>query len=320
MSIIFCKTPDEVLLIKGSQKIKFFCKSCGKEVIRTVKSSSKQRLSRLLCTKCSYTETCMSKYGYQAFTQSTEFKSKAQTTMLAKYGGKCTAQSAVLQEKCKQTNLKKYGAEFPFGSSIVKNKSKQTFQAKYGKNSYVETDSFKSKAKQTLLKHFGVDSSMKSEQVKEKAKQTMRAKYGVDWYTQTGKIGNSVIHYKYNNIIFDSSWELAFYIYCIDHKKDIQHEPFPIIYQKDGKDHKYYPDFLVDGKLYEIKGDYFFDDNNNLINPYKKELLLEKQNCMIANNVTIISSQGIEKYLSYVYKTYGKNYLNQFKEVSKCGN
>ena len=143
MSIIFCKTPEEVLQIKGTQKIRFFCKSCGKEAIRTVKSSSKQRLSRLLCTKCSYIETCMSRYGHRAFTQSIEFKSKAQITMLAKYGGKCTAQSAVLQEKCKQTNLKKYGAEFPFGSSIVKNKSKQTFQAKYGKNSYVETDSFK---------------------------------------------------------------------------------------------------------------------------------------------------------------------------------
>lgn len=87
MSIIFCKTSEEVLQIKGSQKIKFFCKSCGIEVIRTVKSNSKQRLSRLLCTKCSYTETCMSRYGCQAFTQSTEFKSKAQTTMLMKYGG-----------------------------------------------------------------------------------------------------------------------------------------------------------------------------------------------------------------------------------------
>lgn len=42
-----------------------------------------------------------------------------------------------------------------------------------------------------------------------------------------------------------------------------------------------------------------------------------KYECMIANNVMIIKSDGIKKYIDYVEQTYGKRYLKQFKKKLK---
>ena len=64
----------------------------------------------------------------------------------------------------------------------------------------------------------------------------------------------------------------------------------------DGKEHKYIPDFsiLIDNKeeFIEIKGDHFFDENGNYINPYDKSEkgyanAKLKWECMINANVKI---------------------------------
>lgn len=39
MSIIFCKTPEEVLQIKGSQKIRFFVKTVEKRLLEQLKAA-----------------------------------------------------------------------------------------------------------------------------------------------------------------------------------------------------------------------------------------------------------------------------------------
>jgi len=62
-------------------------------------------------------------------------------------------------------------------------------------------------------------------------------------------------HGWYNNVYFDSTWEIAYYIYCKDHNINIKrcNEKFEYI-NVDGKKRFYYPDFRVEGKLTEIKG------------------------------------------------------------------
>ena len=57
----------------------------------------------------------------------------------------------------------------------------------------------------------------------------------------------------YNGIWCDSTWELAFVAWCIDHNKSISRNKQYYEYLYQGERHKFFPDFLVDGQLVEIK-------------------------------------------------------------------
>lgn len=76
---------------------------------------------------------------------------------------------------------------------------------------------------------------------------------------------------------------------------------------------KYFPDFKINGQLVEIKGDQFFDEKGNLRNPFTKELLTEKMNCMKQNNVIIWKYKDIKPYIEYVNDTKGVNFLRKCK-------
>ena len=81
-------------------------------------------------------------------------------------------------------------------------------------------------------------------------------------------------------------------------------------YEYDGGEFTYHPDFRINGKIYEIKGDHFFriDESGHevMINPYRNPDWSDEQyawicgkfeakyQCMIANNVTILRSKDIE--------------------------
>ena len=120
--------------------------------------------------------------------------------------------------------------------------------------------------------------------------------------------------YTFNNIKFDSSWELAYYIWLKDHNIDFEYQPnMPIEYKVNNLIKYYYPDFLINNQFYEIKGNQFFNENNQLINPFNNTLDIEKYQCMIDNNVKILREKDIIPILDYINEKYGKNYLKQFK-------
>ena len=90
-----------------------------------------------------------------------------------------------------------------------------------------------------------------------------------------------------------------------------------IVYEFNGKNHIYEPDFLIKGKLIEIKGDQFFKDDGTMQNPWdhSQDALYEaKHQCMLRNMVEIWKSNDYKKYLMYIKSTYGKDYLRQFKK------
>ena len=121
--------------------------------------------------------------------------------------------------------------------------------------------------------------------------------------------------YRYKDINFDSSYELAFYIYLEDHHKDFLYQPdLPLKYiGNDSKEHNYFPDFLVNGNFYEIKGGQFFNEAGEPYNPYSKSYWWEKYNAMVEAGVHILREKDIKEYLTYVKDTYGENYLKSFK-------
>ena len=145
---------------------------------------------------------------------------------------------------------------------------------------------------------------------------TNNCHWGVDYAMQNKDVLSKVHRkYNYNGLKFDSSWELAFWIYRVDNNISINREPRSFTYEFDGKTHKYFPDFEVNGQLYEIKGAQFFDENGKVIDPYKNrsKIFDVKFKCALENGVKFLLEEDIKKYIDYVNKKYGKGYLNSFK-------
>ena len=126
----------------------------------------------------------------------------------------------------------------------------------------------------------------------------------------------SAHRYIFNNECFDSSWELAYYIYLMDNKIDFLYQPdTPLEYLDENKKKRlYYPDFLVNGEFQEIKGNQFFNESGEPYNMYKKEFWWEKYNLMLSNNIKIIRQDEALKYVKYVNKKYGVDFLKNCKK------
>lgn len=105
---------------------------------------------------------------------------------------------------------------------------------------------------------------------------------------------------RYKGYWCDSSWELAFVIYNLDHGIEFKRNTQGFEYEFNDKMRKYYPDFIIDGCYYEIKG-------------YLSEQNLEKINSF-DYNLKVIDKEGIQKYLSYVENKYGKDFIKLYGE------
>ena len=119
----------------------------------------------------------------------------------------------------------------------------------------------------------------------------------------------------YNGIVFDSKWELMFYLYERDCGKEIIREPVKIQYKDSfGKTHIYSPDFSVNGELVEIKGSQFIN-GDDIYCPYKvndriQDVYKSLGKTIKDNNVKIISSNEIKQYERYVRNNYDINWIN----------
>lgn len=287
-------------------KVSMICEKCGKHYTRS-KSRMKEHS---LCRSCKMKET------YKNDTLRLNAIKKREETCLQKRGVRNVSQSKECQEKEKQTRLEKYGYEKPFMNKEFQKKVQEKAHSKEAEE----------KRKRTSLNNHGVVHHMKNKEIAKKLKTTYREKTGYDnpMYDPSvkekiietyGKIG-SVSGYLYNDIHFDSSWELAYYIWLVDNKKQfIYHPSFNIEYLgSDEKMHIYCPDFLVEGKFYEIKGTQFFNEKGEPYNFYTKQYWYEKYDLIKKNNIIILKKEDINFYLKYVSNTYGKDYLKQFKK------
>lgn len=304
----FVRTLDDYNKLKKGEKYEYNCKICGK-LTHTSKYSKKRREIQIkfMCRSCAIKLAVKEKYGVDNVFQLKEIKEKSKQTCLKKYGTKSYKQSSKGKEDFIKYSLKKYGTINPFQAEEIKEKSKQTCLEKYGTEYAAQSKVVQSNIEKTMEKKYGVRRALQNKKFIDKAKKTELERYGTFYITSK---------YKYDNLYFDSSWELAFYIYCKDNELNITREVEPISFIFEGKEHKYTPDFLVNNVLIEIKGEQFFDKNDEFINPYnpnEKELVNEKLKCMKNNNVVILRWKEMKKYIDYINNKYGKNYLNNFK-------
>ena len=223
-----------------------------------------------------------------------------------------------INEKVSATSLKNHNVMWPTQSEISKQHTKETNLKLRGVEYVLQDPKVREQSIKTSQAHYGVDFPSQSKEFRMHVEQTNVKKYGYAYPMQNPEYRKQVQkRYKYNNFTFDSLPELAIYIWCKDHNIDFQYQPnITFEYEFDGKYHIYEPDFLIEGKLIEIKGDQFFKDDGTMQNPWdhSQDALYEaKRQCMLKNMVEIWKSKDYKKYLRYITHTYGKDYLRQFK-------
>lgn len=261
-------------------------------------------------------KTYLEMYGVDHNWKVPEILEKCKKSMEEKYG------SFGNREKAKKTCQEKYGGESPWCNSEVRKKSKNTIKERYGVCNIMEHPYFKEKIKQTTIEKYGVDNIQKLEEFKKRNSIRMTANPPMLNLASREKMMNTILskygsffrcsYYFYNSLYFDSSWELAYYIWLIDTGKEFKYKPPRYEYCIGNSVHFYYPDFIVDNKIIEIKGDHLIQDGT-LIDWNTGKKLIEKTNFLKELGVIIIVKKDIMPILKYISNTYGPKYLDQFR-------
>lgn len=102
----------------------------------------------------------------------------------------------------------------------------------------------------------------------------------------------------YKGFFCDSSWELAYVIYCLDHLIEIERNTKKLKYVFDGKERTYIPDFIVNQTLTEIKG----------FRTPQWDAKLEYN-----PDVVVLYKDDMKPILNYVESTYGKDFIRMYE-------
>lgn len=104
----------------------------------------------------------------------------------------------------------------------------------------------------------------------------------------------------------DSSWELAWVIYNLDHGIKFERNTVGFPYQFENEIHEYHPDFkLSDGSFVEIKGWY---DSKTIV---KHETFKS-----LGYKLVVIDKDNIGLYLDYAKTKYGNDFIKLYQNKS----
>lgn len=104
----------------------------------------------------------------------------------------------------------------------------------------------------------------------------------------------------YKGFYCDSSWELAFIIYCLDNNINVIRNTDKFTYVVENKFHNFIPDFIISNEYYEVKGGY---------DPHTKEKIEQFPSDKI---IHLIDSNKIKYYTNYCINNYGKNFIEMY--------
>lgn len=109
-------------------------------------------------------------------------------------------------------------------------------------------------------------------------------------------------HGWYRGIWCDSSWELAWVMFHLDHGIPFERNRERFEYQWQGEKHRYLPDFrMADGRLVEIKA--WLDD--------KGRAKLEA-----CPGIQVVMKKDMEPFLRYAVEKYGKDFVRLYEKGS----
>lgn len=231
------------------------------------------------------------------------------------------------QEKIKKTTLERHGFVSPFELKETQEKSIQTMLKRYGVKYSGQLKETKEKWADTIEKRLGVRHNWSDPEIRKEIAQTNLERYG-------NPFGRTKKRYRYNEIDFDTSFELIYFIYMKLQNKNIERNlSYSFVYEYNGISHKYFPDFKTDKGFVEMKGDHFFAKDGTMRNPWKGKDWTEEQKkesdalyeakhqCMIRNGVKIFRSKDVSIFSEYIRKALKidnlRQYLKQFEIDAK---
>jgi len=200
-----------------------------------------------------------------------------------------------------------YGVEHTFQRDDVKEKIRSTIMNNFGEESIFCIPSVRDQIKKTWINNFGYDNPMRCPEIRRR----------------------SMRKYTFRGVNFDSSHEIALYIWLSESGIDVEYEPDVMFrYEFKGKERMYFPDFRIEGYLLEVKGDQFFKENGQMWCPYRNkdwsdvqyeevcQTFEAKHQCMISHGVYILrsSSPDIREAVRYVEQKYGTHFLKSLRQ------
>lgn len=302
------------------------CLVCGGETKFDRLSSGYRRC----CSKC--------------FQKSPLKKIHSQQTNKERYGVTCNLQIKEVREKVKNNCIEKHGTDCYFKSKECKEKEHQYLEKLVTQYNLTHNDKLTNvtnigqipEIKDKIKKSIQNRTIEQNELTNEKRRKTCVIKYGAEHWTKNkewlsnfqqeyfNKTGyynpqqNPTIFnkrfskYCYETVYFDSSWELAYYIWLKDNNIEFEyHSGVYFEYKIGNKIKKYYPDFILKDRIIEIKSDYLL--NNNC----KYRIPDEKMVCMKEHNVIIMCKSEMKPFLDYISNKYGRNFLKEHKIQNK---
>ena len=297
--------------LKKYQMIQFYCIHCNVLFAKSVYVLKKHNL-QLLCKRCQTIQTNMQLYGVTNPTYLSDHNEKTKQTCLKKYGKENVSQVPIIIEKKKQTTFQHFGVENPSQSPIVKDRKRATCLLHHGVVNPVYMANHMEKVIKTSLVKYNTTHPKKSVKVQEKWRKTWGRRTLEDF--RNTRV-TAFKRYTYGGQSFDSSWELAVWIWAHDMGKLIKREPVSFKYEFNHVQHIYVPDFDIDGQLIEVKGSQFFNKQGFMINPYdstQNEKYEAKHQCGLQNGVQFWSEKELKPILVYMKKMHGVHWADIF--------
>ena len=208
----------------------------------------------------------------------------------------------------------RYGVKYAGQSEEIRIRQETTNEERYGNKCSLHGKEIEKKTMETNMSRRGVPYPMMSKEVRDKSIAKCQKNWGVDNYVQTREYHQRAhkpyTNPKYPEMSFGSSWEFKVYDFLTEHNIPFEYQIEPIPYEYDNGIHYYHPDFLVNGRIYEVKGNQFFkiDESTGkeiMCVPNRKSYTEEeylwrcgkeeaKHQCMIEHNVVILRHSQIK--------------------------
>ena len=248
-----------------------------------------------------------------------KWQEKYKNTMMDRYGVHYTLESKEKRKQALETCEKRYGEKYPIKLDVFKEKVRETCNERYHVDSPMQSEVVRKHHAESCRENWGVDNPFQSPIIQKKFKETCRERYGYEYYAQSPMSRefhkSRILH---DNIWFDSTWEVRVYDFLKDNHIPFEYSPsISIPYIHDGGTFYYHPDFLANGKVYEVKGEQFFkvDESGHevMFNPYRDPEWSDgryawecgkyeaKHQCMLRNNVVILRESDIRNLTSLTF-------------------
>nr|DAO10770.1 MAG TPA: Putative modification methylase [Caudoviricetes sp.] len=280
------------------------CEICSSPILRDTTSPYKYSVSLCGCHEClvkKRKQGIIDRFGVDNVMELKHYRDKISTS-----NTKTPEEQAVINEKRRNTCLERYGVVNGGSTDFAQ----QLKRAAYNKLTLEQVEERKQKRLNTCLERYGISYPMRAEEFRKRSRAKLRE------YWQNSVSFNFRNIFQYDEVFFDSSYELYYYIWAIEMGKSIKRNTTKFKYTVDGVDHCYVPDFVVDGEYVEIKGSQFINEEGDWCNPFTEDSLTqkvykEKGRCASRNGVVVMTD--ISEQQAYVDSKYTKDFVPLFK-------